>query len=80
MCTKFEASGFSRRRDIEEFAKFKSRSHDLDYVSFGHTFVLFIFYSLQSVYMLNLKPIALAVSELFTVVHSQVTSVSTPVT
>jgi len=40
---------------------------DLDYVPFRLLFLL-ILYSLQFVYMLNKKPVALAVREIFTVV------------
>jgi len=69
MHTKFKVSSFKRCKDYEKFVKFESKSRDLDYVPFWLTFLL-MFYSIQSVYTLNKKPVALAVSELFTVVYS----------
>jgi len=53
----------------EQFAQVKTRLRDLDYVPFWTTFSLLIFYSLQSVYTLNKRPAALAVSELFTAIR-----------
>jgi len=64
MRTKFEISSFKRCKENEKFAKFKSKSRDLDYVSFWPIFLL-IFYSLHYVYMLNKTSIVLAVTELF---------------
>jgi len=54
---------------MKNLQKIESRSRDLDYVTFWPTFLLLIFYSLRSVYTLNKKPVALAVSELFTAVY-----------
>jgi len=67
MRTKFEVSIFKRCKENEKFAKFKNRSRDLDYVPLWPTFLL-IFYSLQSVDLLNKTAAALAVSELFTMI------------
>jgi len=59
-----EVSTFGHRRDIETFAKFKSKSRDLDSVPIWVGSVLLTFYTLQFMYVLNLNPIALAIPEI----------------
>jgi len=59
----------SHYRNVEEMRKFESRSLWLILWLFWLTFVLLSFYSLQSIYVLNLKLMALAIREIYTVAH-----------
>jgi len=62
--TKFKVCSCSHSGNMDKIPKFKSRSRWPRLCHLWPTFVPLIFYSLQSIYVLNLKPIASAVREI----------------